>query len=302
MDPSKDYYKILSVKEGASEAEIKKAFHRLAKEFHPDLHPDKPEAEARFKEINEAFQVLSDPKKRAEYEQLRKYGAGFRVPPGGGRRQYPQGTVIEGNFEDIFGGAGGGNLGDLFSQFFGGRSQKRSYASKGADYQAVAQVPFKTSVTGGKSRVQFDIPGQGPKTIDINIPAGIRDGGKIRLRGMGAPGYGGGAPGDLIITVRVAKDKFFRREGDDIFADVTIGLKQAVEGAKIRVRTPRGEKVLLKIPPGTQPGTKLRIPGKGFAGKGKAGDFFVVVNVEIPSKLDEKSRELFEKFTEEAGL
>ncbi|MCK5832727.1 DnaJ domain-containing protein [bacterium] len=304
MDPSKNYYTILSLKKDASEADIKKAFHRLAKEFHPDLNPDKPEAEARFKEINEAYDVLSDSKKRAEYDQIQKYGAGFNAPPGaGGRHPRSNGTVFDGNLEDLFGGARG-NLGDIFSQFFnmGGGKKRRNYAQKGQDFKASVKVPFKTAVNGGKSRVQFGIPGKGQKTIEINIPTGIRNGGKIRLRGLGAPGINGGAAGDLIVIVQVATDSFFRREGNDIYADITIGLKIAIEGAKILVRVPSGEKVKLTIPPGTQPGTKFRIPERGIVSKAKKGDFFIVVNVKIPEKLDNKSKELFEKFVKKAGL
>jgi len=295
MDPRKDYYKILSIKEDASETEIKKAFHKLAKKYHPDLHPGDSEAEARFKEINEAYNILSDSKKRAEYDQLRKYGAGFDMPPGfGGRRPGGQ-AAYEGNLEDLFGGA---NLGDVFSQFFNmGGKKKRNAPQKGNDYSAVVEVPFRTAIIGGKSRVQFEIPTGGTKTIEINIPAGTKHGSKIRLRGLGEPGRNS-PPGDLIVTVRVANDPFFRREGNDILADITIGLKEAIEGTKLRIRTPSGEKAELTIPPGTQPGTRFRVSGQ----KNSSVDFFAVINIKIPTNLNEKSRELFKRFAEEAGL
>ena len=301
MDPSKDYYKTLSVEKGASEAEIKKAFHRLAKRYHPDLNPDNPDAEGRFKEINEAYDVLSDERKRAEYDEMRKYGVGGGFGRPGANPRRGGRTVFEGNLGDVFGGAGG--FGDMFSQFFnvGGRT-KRSYAHKGSNLQAMVVVPFETMANGGKSRVRFDIPGQEPKTLDINIPAGIKDGGKMRLRGLGAPGVGGGSPGDLIVTVKVAKHRFFRREGDDVIADVKIGLKQAIEGTKLRIRTPSGEKVELAIPPGTQPGAKLRLRGKGIMFGKRRGDFFVIVDVRLPKNIGKKAKALFDEFAEEAGL
>ncbi len=301
MEPSKDYYKTLSVNEKAAGAEIKKAFHRLAKEFHPDLNPNKPNAEKRFKEINEAYEVLSNKRKRAEYDQMRKFGGGggFRQP-GGGNRQGGR-TSYGGNINDIFGGGGG--LGDIFSQFFnGGGAGKRNFAEKGQNLQTVVEVPFETAANGGKSRVQFDIPNKGKKTIDINIPSGIASGGKMRLRGIGMPGSGGGAPGDLIVTVMVAKHRLFRREGNDVIAEVEIGLKQAIDGAKIIIRTSAGEKIQLAVPPGTQPGSKLRIAGKGIIHGGRSGDFFVIINVKIPEKLSKKARKKFDEFVEEAGL
>ena len=301
MDPSKDYYKTLSVEEGASEAEIKKAFHRLAKRYHPDLNPDNPDAEVRFKEINEAYDVLSDARKRAEYDQMRKLGVGGGFRQRGANPRQGGRTVFEGNLGDIFGEAGG--FGDMFSQFFniGGRT-RQSYAHKGRNLQALVVVPFETAANGGKSRVQFEIPGQGTKTLDINIPAGIKDGGKIRLRGLGAPGVGGGSPGDLIVTVKVAKHRFFRREGDDVFANVEIGLKQAIEGTKLRIRTPSGEKVELVVPPGTQPGTKLRLRGKGILLGEHRGDFFVIIDVRLPKNISKKAKAIFDEFAKEAGI
>ncbi len=301
MDPSKDYYKTLSVEESASEAEIKKAFHRLAKRYHPDLNPDNPDAEVRFKEINEAYDVLSDARKRAEYDQMRKLGVGGGFRQRGANPRQGGRTVFEGNLGDIFGEAGG--FGDMFSQFFniGGRT-RQSYAHKGRNLQALVVVPFETAANGGKSRVQFEIPGQGTKTLDINIPAGIKDGGKIRLRGLGAPGVGGGSPGDLIVTVKVAKHRFFRREGDDVFANVEIGLKQAIEGTKLRIRTPSGEKVELVVPPGTQPGTKLRLRGKGILLGEHRGDFFVIIDVRLPKNISKKAKAIFDEFAKEAGI
>ncbi len=303
MDPNKDYYNTLGVKENASEAEIKKAFHRLAKKYHPDLHPDEPEAEAKFKEVNEAYDVLSDVKQRAQYDQLRKYGAaGWQDFGGTGRPYTGQRTVFTGNIEDLFGAGGSGGLGDIFSQFFGGRGAQRQPVYKGADLQTQIEIPFELAINGGKQRLSFQIPGQGVKNIDVNIPAGIEDGGKIRLRGLGQPGVGGGPPGDIIVTVRVKKHRFFRREGRNVFADVHINLKQALLGTKLRIKTPVGEKIELKIPPGTQPGSKLKIAGKGVPYAHKKGDFFVVVHVDLPEKLSPEAKAEFNKFVEEAQL
>jgi len=302
MDYKKDYYNTLGLKEDASESEIKKAFHRLAKKYHPDLHPDDTEAESKFKEINEAYETLSDPKKRSEYDQMRKYGASF--PGAGQQRRYTTdfgGRRVEvGDLGDIF---GGGGLGGLFGEFFNsGGKRGRTYAAKGKNLSAQIEIPFELAFTGGKTRVQIQTADKGMKTIDINIPPGIADGGKIRLKGLGPPGVGGAPPGDLIVTVRIKDHKFFRRVGADVYADVKINLKQAVEGTKLRVKTPGGEKIEVKVPPGTQPDSKLRIKGKGFPKGTGAGDFYVVIKVALPEKLSKKAKEKFKDFVEEAGL
>lgn len=309
MDPSKDYYKVLGVSESASKAEIKKAFHKLAKKYHPDLHPDDSEAEQKFKDVNEAYDILSDEKKRAEYDQLRKYaasGKGF-YPGGGGTYRR---TTTSANFEDLFGGFGGGtggagNIEDILGQFFniGGQRRKRRQPTKGADISASINIPFELAIKGGKTPIQIQQPGtSAPKTVNVSIPPGIEDGGKIRLRGLGQPSPTDGKPGDLIVTVNVADHKIYNRKGLDLYANVTINLKQAILGAKIRLRTPTGDKVEVKIPAGTSPGTKLRIRNKGIDNGKKRGDLYVVVNVTFPEKLSKSAKKKFEEFAEEANL
>jgi len=303
MDPSKDYYKALDIPESASQAEIKKAFHKLAKKYHPDLHPDDSSAEKKFKEINEAYDILSDTKKRTEYDQLRKYaatGRGFYPGGSGYNRSYSSG-----NLEDLFGnarGAGGVDIGDILGQFFNVGGRKKAQPRKGNDLRASIDIPFATAIRGGKEAIRIDGSGGKSKTINLKIPAGIEDGGKIRLRGLGQSIPGGGPAGDLIVTVHVKPHKSYYREGNNLFRDISVGLKQAVLGTKVRFETPLGEKVEVKIPPGTSPGTKLRVRGKGIASNGKRGDLFVVVNVKLPGKLTKAARQKFEEFIEEAGL
>ncbi len=306
MDSSKDYYKVLGVSESASIADIKKAFHKLAKKYHPDLHPDDSGAEQKFKEINEAYDILSDEKKRAEYDQIRKYaatGKGF-YPGGGGAYR----RTTSANFEDLFGGYGGGgagNIQDLLGEFFniGGRGSKHRQPVKGADVRASINIPFELAIKGGKTPIQIQESGAPtPKTINVNIPPGIEDGGKIRLRGLGQPSPIGGKPGDLIVTVKVAGHKKYSRKGLDLFANVTVNLKQAMLGTKIRLKTPLGDKVEVKIPAGMSPGTKLRVKGKGIDNGKKRGDLYIIVNVSFPEKLSKSAKEKFEEFAKEADI
>lgn len=299
MDPSKDYYKVLEIPESALSADIKKAFHKLAKKYHPDLHPDDPSAEAKFKEINEAYDVLSDEKKRAEYDQLRKYAAtGRGFQPGGGGFRY---STTSGNFEDLFGG-GGGNFEDILGQFFNTGGRKRRKPARGEDLHAKIDITFDTAIKGGKAPLQLQQQGTPQKTINVNIPAGIEDGGQIRLRGLGQPSFTGGENGDLIIKVNVANHKTYSRKGLDLNADVAVNLKQAILGTKIRLNTPLGDKVEVTIPPGSSPGTRLRVKGKGIDNGKSRGDLYVIVNVKFPQKLSKKALEKFEEFAEEAGL
>ncbi len=299
MDPSKDYYKVLEIPETASSGEIKKAFHKLAKKYHPDLHPDDPSAESKFKEINEAYDILSDEKKRVEYDQIRKYAAtGRGFHPGGGGFRY---STSSANFEDLFGGSGG-NFEDILGQFFNTGGRKKRKPSKGENLLASVEVTFETAIKGGKTQLQVQQPGAPPKTISVNIPAGIEDGGQIRLKGLGQPSFTGGDSGDLIIKVNVAPHKTFSRIGLDLKAEVTINLKQAILGTKIRLHTPLGDKVEVTIPPCSSPGKKLKVNSKGIDNGKSRGDLYVVVNVKFPEKLSKKALDKFEEFAEEAGL
>lgn len=299
MNYEKDYYNILGVPENASNESIKKAFRRLAQKYHPDLHPGDSKMEERFKEISEAYGILSDQKKRAEYDNIRKYGASipFDEPFVRQKRTY-QG----GKWEDIFRAGTGGGLNDIFEQLFSGMRAGRSSFSRGADIETEISIPFEVSVIGGKKRVEMRYPDGSVKTIDVVIPAGIEDKKIVVLRGLGQPGERGGSPGDLLVRVNVEKHRFFRRVGNDVLADVHINLKQALLGTRIRVKTPHGEKIELKIPEGTQPGARLRVKGKGIKTPQTTGDFYVVIHVDLPKKISQKAKTKLDEFAKEIGI
>ncbi len=300
----KDYYKILGVSENASEAEIKKAYRRLAKLYHPDQHPGDKAAEEKFKDIAEAYDVLSNKEKRAKYDQLRKYGGD--IPHGG----FDFGNMGGGNIHFDFGGPGGTtftdgtpfDLDELFSQLFGGGgrdifTRTRRRTARGQDVQVQLEVPFEVAITGGPYQFTVALDGQ-QKTLSVNIPPGVEDGTQLRVPGQGIPGPSG-KPGDMIVQVRVGKHRFFERKGNDIYCEVPIDVTQAMLGTKIRVKTVRGKKVELKIPPGTQCGQVFRLRGMGIqTPDGKKGDQYVKINVQIPKHLTEKQKELIKAFKE----
>ena len=298
----KDYYKILGVSETASEAEIKKAYRRLAKQYHPDQHPGDKAAEEKFKDIAEAYDVLSNKEKRAKYDQLRKYGS--EIPHGG----FDFGN-IGGNVHFDFGQGGTTftdgtpfDLDELFSQLFGGagrdiftRSRRRT--TRGQDVQVQLEVPFEVAVNGGPYQFTVALDGQ-QKTLSINIPPGVEDGTQLRVPGQGLPGRSG-KPGDMIVQVHVGKHHFFERKGNDIYCEVPIDVTQAMLGTKIRVKTVHGKKVELKIPPGTQCGQTFRLRGMGIqTPDGRKGDQYVKINVQIPKYLTERQKELIREFKE----
>ncbi|HOZ08594.1 MAG TPA: J domain-containing protein, partial [candidate division Zixibacteria bacterium] len=298
---AKDYYDILGVKEDASPEEIKKAFRKLAMKYHPDRNPGNAQAEARFKEISEANETLSDPKKRAEYDTLRKYGAfagaGQGFDPGahgnGGfdfSDLFRQGAGGRGGFQTFRFGGGVEGLDEILSQFFGGRGgfgtefgkervrPRRARQARGTDLKATVTVTLREAVAGTRKRLRIRQTG---RTIQVTIPPGIENGGVIRLAGQGMPAPARpemppGVPGDLLITVKVMADHQFERKGNDIYTKVTIPLKDAILGGKARVRTPLKE-IQVTIPPGTQPGTKLRLKGMGLSVGGVQGDQYVEV-------------------------
>ena len=297
---TKDYYKILGVSEDASQEEIKKAYRKLAKQYHPDSHPGDRQAEERFKEIAEAYEILSDPEKRKKYDELRRFGAGTGGDFGGfgmgdfGNIRFDWGSPNEFSFGgDHFG------LGDIFSQFFGGagpRAKTRTRTMKGQDIHAELVIPFEVAALGGKQTFTVNY-GDKRKTFAVNIKPGIDDGEKIRLRGQGAPGYGGGPAGDLILTVHVAPHPMFKREGLDVISKVKLNLAQALLGTKVQVQTVQGKKVQLRIPPGTQNGQRFRLRGMGIrTPDGRVGDHYVEVEVVLPESLNPEQRRLIEEF------
>jgi molecular chaperone DnaJ len=370
---TKDFYRILAVAENATPDEIKKSYRKLAKQYHPDANASDAAAAERFKEISEAYSVLSDDEKRKQYDQMRKLGAfggfggGFR--PGGGGARPGTGGAQTINLEDL--DLGGSPLGDIFGSFFDFGGKKRGGGrpggpERGENIEYMVEIPFRTAVRGGKVTVQVPVTeecaschgsgaapgatvnpcpeckGSGTVTfgaggfgvsrpcpmcgakgrvpsepcpacrgagqvrreraVQVTVPAGVDTGSKLRLAGQGERGASGGQPGDLVLTFRVEPDRFFSRDGLDLNCTIHVNLAQAVLGSKVKVRTVDGPMVVLKVPPGTQPGRRFRIKGMGVEKAGRRGDQFVKVQVDVPETLDEPSRKEFEEFAAAAGL
>lgn len=287
---AKDYYQILGVPRSASEEDIKKAYRNLARKYHPDLHPNnKKEMEAKFKEINEAYGVLSDPKKKSDYDLT----GGVTYEPGmGGYGGYPpQGGGV--HFED-FGFGGGGGFEDIFGEIFGGRARRRGPA-KGPDIEYSLELDFLSAAKGAEVRVNA-ARRSGLETLTVKIPPGVKTGSKVRVSGKGETGAEGGPSGDLYIVVKVLPHQYFKRVDNDIYVDVPVTIKEAVLGAEIQVPTIDGL-TKIKIPPCTQGGQKLRIKGKGVyaARSAPRGDQYVLIHITVPKKVDEKTKELIEE-------
>jgi molecular chaperone DnaJ len=375
MAPAKkDFYEVLGVSEKATPDEIKKTYRKLAKQFHPDANPTNPKASERFKEIGEAYSVLSDAEKRKQYDQMRRLGAftGFgrtASPPRPGSTG-PDVHADPGlSFEDLQGGFG--NISDLFSSLFDlgkktAQGARRRGPEKGQNVEYVVEVPFLSAALGGKVAIEVAITedcatcggdgakpgtqrractecggsgnvafgqggfavkrpcpacfGQGKipehpcascdgrgsvrqrRKLQINVPAGVETGAKVRLSGQGERGKGGGAAGDLVITFKVLPHRFFHREGLDIHVVVPINIVQATLGSKIRVNTIWGKKVVLKVPPGTQAGTKFRVRSQGIEKGERRGDHYVEVKVEVPAKLSDEELRAMQEFAEATGL
>ncbi len=291
---NKDYYKILGVTEQAGADDIKKAYRQLAKKHHPDAHPNDKKAEERFKEISEAYSVLSDDKKRAQYDQMRKLGASgfsgfdFRQRGRGGAR-----TTY--SFDDV-------NLNDIFSQFFSANSGMSGFSDAAEDLDLYAEItiPFETALQGGKQIVALQ--GERQKKISVTIPAGIEDGKKIRLSGQGRSSAYSRKNGDLFITVHVQPHPFFRRQGLDVYRTVPINLAQALLGSVVQAITPYGHKVEIKIPAGTQNEKLFKLKGLGVKTEQSVGDFYLIVHVDIPTDLSETAKETIKKFAAQTGM
>ena len=299
-----DYYKILGIDKNASQDDVKKAYKKLARKFHPDLNPNNPEAHTRFQEINEANEVLSDPEKRKKYDQYGehwKHADEFEAQ-GGGRQGGGFGGFSGGGFGGGgFGGGGfgeGGEFSDFFEQMFGGRGgargggRSRSRGYRGQDYESEMEISFKDAFETHKRVINVD-----GKSLRITIPAGIADGQTIKLSGQGQPGANGGPNGDLLITIRVGEDSRFKRVGDDLYATEPLDLFTAILGGEQVIETVTG-KVKMKVAPGTQNNTKVRLKGKGFPvykKEGQFGDLIVTYSINIPTNLTDKQRELFKE-------
>jgi len=365
----KDYYKALGVSKSASADEIKKAYRKLAREHHPDKNQSDKKSEEKFKTISEAYDVLSSPERRKEYDEARTlFGSGIRFPGGGTAGAPGQGGQFNVDLGDLFGRAGGG-IGDIFGGLFGNReapptTRTRAGAGaprRGADIESEVTLSFDDAVDGVTVALQMtsdspcgtcngtgakagsmphvcptcngagvnvrnqggfaltepcrDCRGRGlvvddpcpvchgsgrapsTRTMNTRIPAGVRDGQRIRLKGKGAPGERGGSPGDLYVLVHVRSHPIFGRKGDDLTITVPITFPEAALGAEIKVPTLRGTPVTLKVPPGTPNGRTFRVQGRGTTRRdGTKGALLVTVEVVVPEGLDQESREALEKF------
>jgi DnaJ-class molecular chaperone len=295
---AEDYYATLGVSRDASADDIKKAYRKLARKYHPDLNPDDPKAKEKFQQVQSAFDVLSDAKKREMYD---RYGAAYESMGAGahpGARPWPGGGTGEGggfefNAEDLFGGGGGvgGGFADLFRQFNQrGRTQRRSARIAGSDLEHELSIPFATAVLGGEAQIAVRRADGHTETIRVKIPTGIEDGKKIRLRGQGEPGTNGGPAGDILIRIEVAPHPAFRRHGKRLEVTVPITLAEALAGAKIDVPTPHGA-ITLTVPAGSSSGRKLRVKGQGVkGGAGPPGDLFAELQIVLPKNLSDEDR------------
>lgn len=291
-----DYYATLGVSKSASKDEIRKAYKKLAREFHPDVKPDDKAAAEKFKQIQEAYAVLSDDEKRQQYDQ---YGRVFN-----GAGPFPGGNPFEGaefDLGDLFGGLfgqGGGAAGSPF----GGARQRQPRPSNGQDIRAEITVPFQVAMQGGEHEITLT-RGSNRDRLSVRIPAGVSDGQAIRLAGQGHPGHHGGRPGNVIVTVRVAEHPWFRREGNNLIVEVPITPAEAALGAKVEVPTLDEGNLVLTVPPGTSGGARLRLRGKGVtdARTKQRGDELVVIKIAVPVELSETQRTLYEQLRELDG-
>ncbi|MBP3222778.1 MAG: J domain-containing protein [Actinomycetaceae bacterium] len=298
----KDFYKVLGVDKKASDDEIKKAYRKLARTYHPDRNPGDKSAEEKFKAVGEAYDVLSNPQEREQYDQIRAHGGN---PFAGG------GFGSFGNMFSSFGGGGGAssvNLNDIFSMFTGGSAGQSTGGfpfggpspQKGSDVQAKISVPLKGAAQGTVAKINSP---QGQVTV--KIPAGTVDGQKIRVSGKGGRGVAGGPPGDVILTVNVEKHPVFKLDGPHINVDVPISLGEAIEGGTILVPTLNGDDVKVKIPSMSTGAKRLRLKGKGMKTKGGYGDMYVRLLIHIPEELSEEAKKagnLFAKATSETDI
>ncbi|WP_346924194.1 DnaJ C-terminal domain-containing protein [Rothia sp. (in: high G+C Gram-positive bacteria)] len=313
-----DFYKVLGVSETASDADIKKAYRKLARKYHPDQNPGDAAAEKKFKEISEANDVLSDKKQREEYDQVRKYGAagfgggfpggadgfpGGGFPGGAGNFSYSTGGGSQGiNIEDLLGGMFGSGMGGSSSRggfsggmgggFPGGSGAFQQSAPKGEDATTSARISLKQAYEGAE--VSVFRPGGSQTTA--RLPQGVKDGQKVRLRGKGHAGPGGA--GDLLVTVRVDAHPIFEREGDNVLVHVPVTLEEAVNGTILEVPTLDGKSVRLRLPAGSPTGRKLRAKGRGFVTKKGTGDMLVIPEVQVPTDLTDEAQAALSRFLE----
>ncbi len=299
----KDYYQALGVERGASADDVKKAYRKLARKFHPDVSKEK-DAEEKFKEINEAYQTLSDAEKRAAYDQLGSHrpGEDFRPPPDWGERFGGAGST---RFEDV-------DLSDLFERFgmrgarAGGGAGARSFSMPGQDYEVVANLSLEDAARGTEvslETVATEVGEDGtlrrvPRTVRIRVPRGATDGQRLRVPGKGGPGVGGGAPGDLYLDIRLQPHPLFRPVDHDLYVEVPIAPWEAVLGGEVEVPTLDG-RVNVNVRPGSRAGQKLRLGGKGLPkANGGHGDLYCVLQVVTPTVLSDREKALYEELAQ----
>ncbi|NJN16280.1 MAG: J domain-containing protein [Oscillochloris sp.] len=281
----KDHYQVLGVNRNASDQEIKQAYRKLARKYHPDINPGDKAAEARFKEINEAYEVLSDQEKRTKYD---RFGSDWRryEQAGGMGYEYGGATDFSDIFETLFGGRGGrpGNAGF-------------NVRMNGQDVEESVEITLEEALNGTERRIQFANPNGSPRTINVKIPAGVDSGNRVRVPGEGAPGMNGGARGDLYLVVNVSPHSRFERKGDDLTTTVDTNLFTLLLGGKVQVPLLSGKTLTLNVPEGTQNGRAFRISGQGMPIRrsGRQGDLYVTLKAQLPTQLSERERALFEE-------
>jgi curved DNA-binding protein len=313
----RDYYEILGVARTATDDEIKKAHRKLARKFHPDMNKDNPNATEKFKEVQSAYDVLSDKEKRQKYDEFGHAGVQNGAPGGAGgdpfeafRRAQQGGRGRRGggqpqvSVEDME-AAGGGNFADMFEQLFGGggggraaRTRQPRQQPRGQDLEHPFRLTFEQAARGTSLPLSIERDGK-VETIDIKIPAGVKDGSRVRIKGRGQ--HGGGEPGDLYIITSVAPHPYYRRDGQDVYIDLPLSFYEAVLGTRIEVPTLDGP-VTLTVPPGTSGGAKMRIKGRGIEKGGERGDQFVQIRVALPKALDDGDKAIVEEWSKKYPL
>ncbi|MFO8064865.1 MAG: DnaJ C-terminal domain-containing protein [Spirochaetota bacterium] len=330
----KDYYETLGVDRSASQEDIQNAYRKLARKYHPDVNKTE-DAEQKFKEINEAYEVLKDPEKRRKYDQLGanyQEGDEFRPPPGweafrdagggaGGFRQTFNFEDLGGRGFDFFGGDTGGGFSDFFESLFGsafggfGGARERggaatgAWGAKGEDHEAEVTISLEDAYAGGKKTLtleqrESDASGRvnsRTRNFEVKIPPGINDGERLRLSGQGGAGAGGGKKGDLYLRMRIASHPKFTVNGPDLETEVPITPSEAVLGAKVEVPLVKGT-ASITIPPGTQSGKRFRLKGKGLRKKGGRGDLYAVMQIVVPASPSQEERELYKKLGEASSF
>ena len=282
----KDFYKILGVDKKSTADEIKKKYRSLARDLHPDKTSGDVALEEKFKAVSEAYDILSDPKKRAEYDEARSLfeRGGFRAPTGGGNYQ-------GGDFSDIF---AGGNPQDIFAHLFGGAGMRRG-PRKGQDLQTEATITFKESIFGTTLDLKLNSGGRA-QNITARVPAGVNDGAKIRVKGKGAEGEAG--PGDLFILLDVKPHPIFSRKSENLLLTLPVTFAEATIGADIKVPTLAGDDVTVRLAAGTPTGRVLRVKGRGITKGSTVGDLLVTIEVQVPRRIEGEALETLKKFAE----